>query len=205
MPSSGSQPGDHTQQITSSMFTPISGVTQHLDLSDEEAAALIKDLADITGNDRYPFSRRIQALRAILAKLRPEPVREPAPPAKAYRRNCHEKAPRRPVARSIRKTFVIMAYPSEAPAWPSYQIGPHVFALRRGERQLCEARICARRPGLRTSSALPPSSRGRYCQSSALTRALRSRGGTNLAGLVRSNGSAFASIAFSVRMRSGNG
>jgi hypothetical protein len=29
---------------------------QHLDLSDEEAAALIKELADITGNDRYPFS-----------------------------------------------------------------------------------------------------------------------------------------------------
>jgi hypothetical protein len=28
----------------------------HLDLSDGEAAALIKELADITGNDRYPFS-----------------------------------------------------------------------------------------------------------------------------------------------------
>jgi hypothetical protein len=45
---------------------------QHLDLSDEEAAALIKELADITGNDRYPFSPRIQTLRAILAKFRPE-------------------------------------------------------------------------------------------------------------------------------------
>ena len=53
---------------------------QHLDLSDEEAAALIKELADITGNDRYPFSPRIQTLRAILAKLRPEPAREPPPP-----------------------------------------------------------------------------------------------------------------------------
>jgi hypothetical protein len=30
---------------------------QHLDLTD---AALIKELADITGNDRYPFSARIQ-------------------------------------------------------------------------------------------------------------------------------------------------
>lgn len=57
---------------------------QHLDLSDEEAAALIKELADITGNDRYPFSPRIQSLRAILVKLRPEPVREPAPPPKVY-------------------------------------------------------------------------------------------------------------------------
>jgi hypothetical protein len=63
------------------MFTPISGVMQRLDLSD---AALIKELADITGNDRYPFSARIQTLRAILAKLRPEPAREPLPPPKVY-------------------------------------------------------------------------------------------------------------------------
>jgi hypothetical protein len=34
--------GNHTEQITSAMFTPICGVMQHLDLSDEEAAALIK-------------------------------------------------------------------------------------------------------------------------------------------------------------------
>jgi hypothetical protein len=57
---------------------------QHLDLSDEEAAALIKELADITGNDRYPFSPRIQTLRAILSKLRPEPVREPLPRPNVY-------------------------------------------------------------------------------------------------------------------------
>jgi hypothetical protein len=37
---------------------------QRLDLSDEEAAVLIKELADITGNDRYPFSPCIQTLRA---------------------------------------------------------------------------------------------------------------------------------------------
>jgi hypothetical protein len=66
------------------MFSPISGVMQHLELTDEEAAALIKELAEITGNDRYPFSRRIQTLRAILAKLRPEPAREPEPPPKVY-------------------------------------------------------------------------------------------------------------------------
>jgi hypothetical protein len=66
------------------VFTPHIGVMQHLDLSDEEAAALIKELADITGNDRYPFSPRIQTLRGILAKLRPEPTREPAPPPKVY-------------------------------------------------------------------------------------------------------------------------
>jgi hypothetical protein len=57
---------------------------QHLDLTNEEAAALIKELPDIRGNDRYPFSSRIQTLRAILAKLRPEPAREPSPPPKVY-------------------------------------------------------------------------------------------------------------------------
>jgi hypothetical protein len=39
----------------------------HLDLTDEETAALVKELADITGNDRYPFSPRIRTLRGILA------------------------------------------------------------------------------------------------------------------------------------------
>jgi hypothetical protein len=56
----------------------------NLDLSDEESAALIRELADITANDRYPFSPRIRTLTAILAKLRPEPVREPLPPPKHY-------------------------------------------------------------------------------------------------------------------------
>jgi hypothetical protein len=51
----------------------------HLDLSDEEEAALIRDLADITGNDRYPRSPRIPTPTAILAKLRPVPAREPPP------------------------------------------------------------------------------------------------------------------------------
>ena len=63
------------------MFTSICGVMQHLDLTD---AALIKELADITGNDRYPFSSRIQTLKAILAKLKPEPAREPLPTPKVY-------------------------------------------------------------------------------------------------------------------------
>jgi hypothetical protein len=57
---------------------------QHLDLTDEEAAALIKELADVTGNDRYPFSSRIQTLWAILAKLRPEPAHELRPSPKVY-------------------------------------------------------------------------------------------------------------------------
>jgi len=59
---------------------PISGV-MHLDLTDEEAAALTRELHDIVANDRYPFSPRIRTLRTILAKLRPEPAREPLRPA----------------------------------------------------------------------------------------------------------------------------
>ena len=55
-----------------------------LDLSDAETAALTKELDDIIRNDRYPFSERIRTLKAILAKLRPEPVREPLPPPKVY-------------------------------------------------------------------------------------------------------------------------
>jgi hypothetical protein len=56
----------------------------HLDLSDEEGAALTKELDGITRNDRYPFSERIRTLKAILAKLRPEPVREPSTQPKMY-------------------------------------------------------------------------------------------------------------------------
>jgi hypothetical protein len=56
----------------------------HLDLTDDEAAALIKELRDIVENDRYPFSPRIRTLRAILNKLRPEPVREPLPPPQRH-------------------------------------------------------------------------------------------------------------------------
>jgi hypothetical protein len=56
----------------------------HLDLSDEETAALTQELHDIVESDRYPFSPRIRTLRGTLAKLRPEPVRQPLPPPKVY-------------------------------------------------------------------------------------------------------------------------
>jgi hypothetical protein len=39
----------------------------HLDQSDDEAAALIKELHDIVQNDPYPFSPRIRTLRATEA------------------------------------------------------------------------------------------------------------------------------------------
>jgi hypothetical protein len=56
----------------------------NIELSDEETAALAQELHEIVENDRYPFSPRIRTLRGILAKLKPEPVREPLLPRKVY-------------------------------------------------------------------------------------------------------------------------
>jgi hypothetical protein len=63
------------------------------ELSDEQTAALEKELRDIVENDRYPFSPRIRTLREILYEIRLEPLtsgqrsgtastpaREPSPP-----------------------------------------------------------------------------------------------------------------------------
>ena len=72
------------QVLQPSRPQPHIGVMQHLELSDEEAAALVRELHDIIESNRYPFSPRIRTLRAILAQLRPEPVREPSPPPKVY-------------------------------------------------------------------------------------------------------------------------
>jgi len=52
----------------------------HLDLTDEETAALFRELDSLIDGDRYFMSQRIKTLRAIRAKLRPEPMREPLPP-----------------------------------------------------------------------------------------------------------------------------
>jgi hypothetical protein len=52
----------------------------NLDLTDEETAALLKELDGIINGDRYFLSQRIRTLKAIRSKIRPEPVREPLPP-----------------------------------------------------------------------------------------------------------------------------
>jgi hypothetical protein len=52
----------------------------HLDLTDDEAAALLRELDGLIDGDRYFMSRRIKTLKAIGAKIRPEPLREPLPP-----------------------------------------------------------------------------------------------------------------------------
>jgi hypothetical protein len=55
-----------------------------LDLLNEETVALTQELHDVVESARYPFSARIRTRRAILNKLRPEPVREPLAPRKHY-------------------------------------------------------------------------------------------------------------------------
>jgi hypothetical protein len=55
-----------------------------LDLSDEETTALLRLLSTTIDDDRYPLSPRVQTLKAILAKIQPEPAREPLPPPKRY-------------------------------------------------------------------------------------------------------------------------
>jgi len=57
-----------------------------LKLTDEQAAALIRELNNIVQNDQYPISPRIVALKEILGLLRPEPARAAAaaPPPRIY-------------------------------------------------------------------------------------------------------------------------
>jgi len=56
----------------------------HLELSDEEAPVLIRELTDITFSARYQLSPCIKTLNGILAKLQPQLIREPTPPLKRY-------------------------------------------------------------------------------------------------------------------------
>jgi hypothetical protein len=51
-----------------------------LDLTDEETAALLRLLREAIDGDRFPLSPRVQVLRAILARLKPEPARPAASP-----------------------------------------------------------------------------------------------------------------------------
>jgi hypothetical protein len=50
----------------------------HLELTDEEAGALLRLLNRTIADDRYPLSPRIRTLRAIRAKLPRAPQEPPA-------------------------------------------------------------------------------------------------------------------------------
>jgi hypothetical protein len=55
-----------------------------LDLTDDETATLVRLLKHTIEDNRYPLSPRLRPLKTILAKLEPQPVREPRPPPKVY-------------------------------------------------------------------------------------------------------------------------
>jgi hypothetical protein len=55
-------------------------VMKNLELSDDEAKALVRVLGEAIDSDRYPLSPRVMMLKEILAKLRPEPARPAASP-----------------------------------------------------------------------------------------------------------------------------
>ena len=80
---------------------PHIGGMLHLDLSDEEEAALAIELVQLISRAKYPFSDRVRTLGAILNKLRPEPVRKPPPPPKIYA--PPEQPPRATAARRRRR------------------------------------------------------------------------------------------------------
>ena len=46
----------------------------NLELSENQTAALERELRDVVENDRYPFSPRIRMIREILHMIRPEPL-----------------------------------------------------------------------------------------------------------------------------------
>jgi hypothetical protein len=52
----------------------------NLELTDEETAALLRELDGLIDGDRYFMSPRIKTLKAIRAKIGPLPAREPLPP-----------------------------------------------------------------------------------------------------------------------------
>jgi hypothetical protein len=55
-----------------------------LELDPDEERALVAELKRVIRDDRFPLSRRIRTLRAILDKLVPPAPRAPLPPLKVY-------------------------------------------------------------------------------------------------------------------------
>jgi hypothetical protein len=55
-----------------------------VNLTEGETDALARLLRRTIDDDRYPLSSRIQTLKAVLEKIKPEPAREPLPPPKVY-------------------------------------------------------------------------------------------------------------------------
>src|SRR5215472_5666271 len=89
-----------------------------LDPTDEETEALARLLSRTIDDDHYPVSPRIQTLKAILGKIRPEPVREPPPPLKVKTIDEAAWEPRRVRLVGARQVLPGKAHEAEAPNGP---------------------------------------------------------------------------------------
>jgi hypothetical protein len=96
-----------------------------LDLTEEETGALASLLSRTIDDDRYPLSPRIQILKGILAKIRPEPPREPLPPPKQLRTAARDYG-----KTTARWALTLESGPAQATAIASAMIAP---ALVTGE------------------------------------------------------------------------
>ena len=56
----------------------------NLDLTDEETAALLRELDGLIDGDRYFLPERIRTVKVISAKIRPKHARESLPALKVY-------------------------------------------------------------------------------------------------------------------------
>jgi hypothetical protein len=67
----------------------------NIDLTDEETAALLRELDGIIASDRYFLSPRVQTLKAIRNKIRPEPPLKATTDAQALRAAASRPPPTR--------------------------------------------------------------------------------------------------------------
>ena len=73
----------HSASLRVGVECPSYAWIMNLELTDEQAAALERELTAIIEGDRYPLSPRIQTLREIRNMIRPEPVTRTPPRAEA--------------------------------------------------------------------------------------------------------------------------
>jgi hypothetical protein len=55
-----------------------------IELSDEQAALLARELRGLIDSDRFFLSPRVRTLQEILDMIRPQPIREPPPALRNY-------------------------------------------------------------------------------------------------------------------------
>ena len=103
----------------------------NIDLTDQETAALLRELDGIIANDHYFLSPRITILKSVRSK----PAHEPLPPPKVYAL---------PQATAVRRRRARIRYPSakrQKPRWLIRRVG---FCLYAFDDSGCRGFIAAR-------------------------------------------------------------